>query len=330
MFCPLCHAEYRQGFTTCADCGVALEEAAPISPTDDDTFSPRPTEAVWQGMDERDAVRVQEALLRLGLPAEIGRQGTRAYEVRVPSWVVEPVRSDYFEALQPGAPASSHWPQGKEGSRLECPLCFEDYTVPLRFCPKCIVALADPDQVEEAAKVWEGDHPGDAYRVHQAMLGSSIPFHIVGSESYLSHVLLPRTPLQPQRYSLRVLPQDEAAARRIVEALPLANVTELDVLPSEQAAAPDPLDGEEEPEITWVLVWSGTSEEALEALRFALRENGIQMRVADADGAYGQRQLHVPESDEPQAQTIVRQILEGEVPPELDLTSDPDAVDSRE
>jgi putative signal transducing protein len=24
MFCPRCHAEYRAGFTECADCGVAL------------------------------------------------------------------------------------------------------------------------------------------------------------------------------------------------------------------------------------------------------------------------------------------------------------------
>ncbi len=30
MFCPFCSTEYRPGFTDCADCGVALVDAAPL------------------------------------------------------------------------------------------------------------------------------------------------------------------------------------------------------------------------------------------------------------------------------------------------------------
>jgi hypothetical protein len=33
MFCPLCKCEYRQGFTTCADCDVALVAKLPSNPT---------------------------------------------------------------------------------------------------------------------------------------------------------------------------------------------------------------------------------------------------------------------------------------------------------
>ena len=29
MYCPQCRAEYRDGFTTCSDCGVSLVEAQP-------------------------------------------------------------------------------------------------------------------------------------------------------------------------------------------------------------------------------------------------------------------------------------------------------------
>jgi hypothetical protein len=32
MFCPQCKAEYREGFTTCSDCGVALVTALPPEP----------------------------------------------------------------------------------------------------------------------------------------------------------------------------------------------------------------------------------------------------------------------------------------------------------
>lgn len=32
MFCPSCRDEYREGFLTCADCGVALVEELPPEP----------------------------------------------------------------------------------------------------------------------------------------------------------------------------------------------------------------------------------------------------------------------------------------------------------
>ena len=32
MFCPQCKTEYREGFTTCSDCGVALVAALPAEP----------------------------------------------------------------------------------------------------------------------------------------------------------------------------------------------------------------------------------------------------------------------------------------------------------
>ena len=38
MFCPKCRAEYREGFTVCADCGVPLVETLPASPEFDPVF----------------------------------------------------------------------------------------------------------------------------------------------------------------------------------------------------------------------------------------------------------------------------------------------------
>ncbi len=35
MFCPRCGAEYREGFTMCADCGIALVHDEPAEPAEE-------------------------------------------------------------------------------------------------------------------------------------------------------------------------------------------------------------------------------------------------------------------------------------------------------
>jgi hypothetical protein len=55
MFCPLCKAEYRDGFSQCSDCQLALvgtsAEAASI-----------PVECFWQGTDRGECDRLLDAL----------------------------------------------------------------------------------------------------------------------------------------------------------------------------------------------------------------------------------------------------------------------------
>ena len=46
MFCPLCKAEYREGFTQCSDCQVDLVESIAEPPEEDD-----PPQLVWRGSD---------------------------------------------------------------------------------------------------------------------------------------------------------------------------------------------------------------------------------------------------------------------------------------
>jgi hypothetical protein len=61
MFCPLCKAEYRQGFTTCSDCHIPLvatqQEAAAVA-----------VDRLWTGDDRKELERILDALLDAGIP----------------------------------------------------------------------------------------------------------------------------------------------------------------------------------------------------------------------------------------------------------------------
>ena len=61
MFCPLCKAEYRQGFTQCSDCHISLvsttQEAAAV-----------PVQLLWKGGDRQKLDRIIDGLLDAGVP----------------------------------------------------------------------------------------------------------------------------------------------------------------------------------------------------------------------------------------------------------------------
>jgi len=55
MICPQCHAEYRDGFTVCADCAVAPVAALPADKPQTDVFDER-SFIVWKGDTDTDCV----------------------------------------------------------------------------------------------------------------------------------------------------------------------------------------------------------------------------------------------------------------------------------
>jgi hypothetical protein len=64
MFCPVCKAEYREGFTECSDCGVAL-----VGQLTDDSGSPQgmggdpnAMEILWAGVDAKTSASIGSAL----------------------------------------------------------------------------------------------------------------------------------------------------------------------------------------------------------------------------------------------------------------------------
>lgn len=98
MFCPQCNAEYRPGFTRCADCDVdlvqdppefALAEATPAEPGDpnEDPFC-----SFWKGQDARVHAELCEVLEQAGIPHKtvfrsdhlFNLSNFPAYEIGVP------------------------------------------------------------------------------------------------------------------------------------------------------------------------------------------------------------------------------------------------------
>ena len=64
MYCPKCQAEYREGFTVCADCNVELVEALPPEPETD--FADY--EELLATYNQGDIVTVKSILEKEGIP----------------------------------------------------------------------------------------------------------------------------------------------------------------------------------------------------------------------------------------------------------------------
>jgi hypothetical protein len=97
MFCPQCKAEYRQGFTRCADCDVDLVESLPVTrETNERTrrlgigSSDTPPEKVWSGDDQESCVAVCERLMEADIRYRVleeNRQDLRGRERYFEIWV---------------------------------------------------------------------------------------------------------------------------------------------------------------------------------------------------------------------------------------------------
>jgi hypothetical protein len=76
MFCPLCKAEYRQGFTACSDCHVALVD------TEQEALNTK-VERLWAG----DNAQVSDALLNSLADAEIPYRSREVLRSNVWPWI---------------------------------------------------------------------------------------------------------------------------------------------------------------------------------------------------------------------------------------------------
>jgi len=147
MYCPLCGAEYRPGFTVCSDCQVALvpgpPRAASANPFIDDNSDEKSFALLWSGNDARIHAEICEALESQKIPARtLGSEDhlfnftTRpAFELYVPVELVnsareairqvaaveeteEPSESDLLEIPAAGSPSDDDTDEYEERSEF--------------------------------------------------------------------------------------------------------------------------------------------------------------------------------------------------------------------
>jgi len=73
MFCPQCESEYREGFTTCADCGVALVDT--LSDLEDEEADNEPTVTVLETGDPGELALAHSLLEAEGINAVFAGEG---------------------------------------------------------------------------------------------------------------------------------------------------------------------------------------------------------------------------------------------------------------
>ena len=90
MFCPECKAEYRPGFTRCADCDVDLVENLPKANPESSDLSN--LQEVWAGDDQQSCVATCLRLKDAGIPYEVAQRkkqflkaDERHFKIAVPS-----------------------------------------------------------------------------------------------------------------------------------------------------------------------------------------------------------------------------------------------------
>lgn len=202
MFCPLCKAEYREGFTRCNDCDVALVDSLGSPGGDDPQSTLASPLKLWEGQDAAFFTRLTAALAEAKIPYHEGDTSTRLlYRSLQPPLSVWTLANDHEAALQVLKSIS-----GSEGESSENSTDVEDQAdEALREeseGPEVDDIVDDFYPEDATAEVWRGESNGSAEVFRDCLLENGIGCVIDDAS--------------PNEQCLRVLPTQEARAREII------------------------------------------------------------------------------------------------------------------
>jgi hypothetical protein len=207
MFCPVCKAEYRSGFTSCSDCGIALVEVAPrteerfaairsTAPTEYDTLLTR-------GKDPQFYLHLLALLSSRRIPCfgkaanpvisdstNFSSNTVPEFEIWIPkqqsrlaTWVRDSYQEDYA--------ASEELDLEEEQGKLEtedtcdpkklCALCSAEYTSESTLCENCGTTLFWSNERvargELARVLFSEAQPQMLGALRMALMEQNIPFN---------------------------------------------------------------------------------------------------------------------------------------------------------
>lgn len=233
MFCPVCRAEYRQGFTRCADCDVELVWELPVKAivphaadapgdSDEDPFC-----SFWTGDDPRIHAEICELLEKEGIPHKTVRREDHlfhisnfpAFQIGIPFSMFERGEAAVKEAYgseEPIEPASrllpmeteqipgtrsSRWnSESTEGTRTDDSP--EDSIEPRDSMASASGGDAENWEGKDAgAEIWSGDEPETAEFISASLQINEIQFRHSSAGG---------------KHRIYVQPGDETRAREIV------------------------------------------------------------------------------------------------------------------
>lgn len=244
MFCPICKAEYRQGFTRCADCdaelvsdlpSAAIVRNADAEPGDDEED---PFCSFWKGDDPRILAELCELLDKEKIPHKTVRREDHlfhmsnfaAFQIGIPFSMFERAEAIIKEAYgsdEAIEPASRLLPVDSEnipGTRFD-PGAFEaggrssrEYSREVDGAPSAASSVEQPEETDVA--VYEAAREsgnGDLKDARTEIWSGDEPelAEFIGASLQVNQIPF-RQATRSGNHVLYVLAEDEARAREIV------------------------------------------------------------------------------------------------------------------
>jgi hypothetical protein len=221
MFCPQCNAEYRPGFTHCADCDVDLVNEPPHyalasqSPADPGDPNEDPFCSFWKGEDARVHAELCEVLEEAGIPHKtvfrrdhlFNLTNYPGYEVGVPF--------SLFEKAEKAVQEAFGTEDAEERETLNTPRLLESPRETIRKLPATMTPAPEENIPGPPTAGEEADwYPEDATTsVWSTDAGEPSDFLVAALHE---NGINCRVDQQGTRSKLYVLPDDATRAREIV------------------------------------------------------------------------------------------------------------------
>ncbi|MCU1239720.1 MAG: hypothetical protein JWO71_446 [Candidatus Acidoferrum typicum] len=225
MICPQCRAEYRQGFTVCADCDIPLvpqyETAttleAPEPPAEPGDPNQDPFCAFWKGDDRRLHAELTSILDVADIPHKTVRRQDHlfnlnnypAFQIAVPFSFYERAERAIKEAFDLDA-SDPDAVQSLTASPLPSGTYGRNHKLPALLSPPADDAIPGPPSAGEASDLFPEDANAPVWS------GDDLSLQEMLTASLNENKIFCRLETTGERATILVQPADEAPARKIV------------------------------------------------------------------------------------------------------------------